>query len=180
MFLRLILYLFVWQGSPVRCSGHSWLLIADSACHAIKGNKTRLKSFKNRWKNGKITTADRKITMSVYKKSVYITKFMCWHRRWAVRAGWGRQGVPSPARRRDQAAPKHKCSPNPNKSPLHFNENFAHRQLWLPRHPFHSSYSINSPSLFSFKENKWCFQPSPFHCLWLISAKHWCWLCLWR
>lgn len=65
-------------------------------------------------------------------------------------------------------------------SAINLNENFAHRQLSFPRHLLHSSYSINSPSFFSFKENKWCFQPSPFHSLWLISEKEWCWLCLCR
>lgn len=86
-----------------------------------------------------------------------------------------RAGVPSPSR-----STKAQMFFQSKQSPLNFNENFAHRQHLLPRHLFHSSYSINSPSLFSFKGNKWCFQPSPFHCLWLISAKHWCWLCLWR
>lgn len=61
-----------------------------------------------------------------------------------------------------------------------FNENFAHRQLSFPRHLLHSSYSINSLSFFIFKENKRCFQPSPFHSLWLISEKQWCLLCLCR
>lgn len=94
----------------------------------------------------------------------------CWPRRGAVRAGGAGSTLPTKAQMFFQS----------KQSALNFNESFAHRQLLLPRHLFHSSYSINSPSLFSFKENKWCFQPSPFHCLWLISAKHWCWLCLWR
>lgn len=65
-------------------------------------------------------------------------------------------------------------------STISFNENLAHRQLSFPRHLLHSSCSINSPLFFSFKENKWCFQPSPFYSLWLISEKQWCWLCLCR
>lgn len=110
---------------------------------------------------------------------------MCWHRRWA---GWGRgdtfssgQECPAlPGEGSRQEKTKAWIFFQSKQSSLNFDENFAHRQLSLPRHLSHSSYSTNSPSLFRFKENKWCFQPSPFHCLWLISAKHWCWLCLWR
>lgn len=157
----------------------------------------QLRETKQDWKASKIDRKRGKWQQQIGKSqylfaiTAEVTKLVCWHRRWAVRAGWGREdtlssGQDCPAlpgegtRQRDPGSTKAQMFFQPKQSALNFNEHFAHRQLSLPRHLSHSSYSINSPSLFSFKENKWCFQPSAFHRLWVISAKHWCWLCLWR
>lgn len=157
----------------------------------------QLRETKQDWKASKIDRKRGKWRRQIGKPqylfaiTAEVTKLVYWHRRWAVRAGWGRedtlssgQGCPAlpgeGTRQRDPGSTKAQMFFQPKQSALNFNEHFAHRQLSLPRHLSHSSYSINSPSLFSFKENKWCFQPSAFHRLWVISAKHWCWLCLWR
>lgn len=120
---------------------------------------------------------------------------MCWHMKLAASAGQKRVlccGDTHPSRqvtqffqysgpgRRKPGSTETQMFFRSKWSTINFNENFAHRQPSFPRHLLHSSYSINSPSFFIFKENKRCFQPSPFHSVWLISEKQCCWLCLCR